>query len=231
MRPALRPRLAATLGLAISLVAALPAAAFEYTHFEPLWIETGPPGARRETPALLNLPAGWQVGDAAVVLLTDADGVDALRGALLVSMIAEGAAVLELSTGTALDTGTLRADLATALHALRRQAGAGLVVAVGVGPRAKAVLDAEPAPTGAGASRFAAVATLGPGPATFRPMDTPPPAEGWGLRAPLLCTALASAAAAGPTPLPPQTGEAEAAATDAACRAALVPGGHLFGLR
>ncbi len=218
-------RLAAAIGLVLATAAALPAAAFEYTRFEPLWMETGPPGAWRDTPALLNLPAGWHAGDAAVILLTDRGEPDALHGALLVSLIEEGTAVLELATGATAGPGVLRADVDTALRELRRQAGAGLVVAIGLGSRAEAAL------AGPGSPGLAAVATLGPGPATFRSPDPPPPAEGWGLRAPLLCTALASAKASGSTPLPPGVVAAGAAETDAACRAALVPGGHLVGLR
>jgi len=60
--------------LACPLAAATGAA--EPTHFEPCWLEPAPawaetPPAARIFPAILNLPAGWTVGDAAAVVVID----------------------------------------------------------------------------------------------------------------------------------------------------------------
>ncbi|WP_270939153.1 hypothetical protein, partial [Falsiroseomonas oryzae] len=97
-------RLCAAVALALPLalpLAATPAAAFEHTRFEALWVEPVRPDALRPLPALLNLPAAWRPGDAAAVLLFDPPGAPGLRDALLGALLDRGAAVLELDANTA----------------------------------------------------------------------------------------------------------------------------------
>lgn len=233
-----RARLAAALALSVGFGAS--ADAFEHTRFESLWITPVAAEALRPVPSLLNLPQGWQSGDAAAVLLFDPPGAHALRDAVLVALLDRGAAVLELDAnaahGFSADSGrdpppptreTLLQDLAGALVALRRDAGAGLVVAIGHGLGGEAVmLAADPsvaaAAFGAEGPRFTAVAALGPGQPRFAAGPPPPAAEGWSGRAPILCEVLAWAHGAAATPLPeaPEIRAREAVAV-AACRAAL----------
>lgn len=217
-------RLAAALA-----IAATPAAAFEGTRFDLLWIEPNDPAAMRAIPALLNLPAAWQLGDAAAVLLVEPPGAFELRDHLLSALLDRGAAVLELDASTARgfsadadrnppppDAESLLTDLDLGLRELRRY-GAGVVVAIGHGLGGEAVLLA--AERGLG---FVAHAALGPGEPAFIAGPAPPPVEGWVLRAPLLCEALAWAHAASPTPRPTAPDIlAREAATQRACVEAL----------
>jgi len=117
------------------------------TRVEPFWLEPDlPPGATPYlVPATLRIPAHWVGGDGAVIILSDPDSPTS--GPLVTALLAEGALVLELDIAAALaqasDPATasqalsaeaLRADLAIALDQLRREVGAGLVVAIGTGP-------------------------------------------------------------------------------------------------
>jgi hypothetical protein len=89
------------------------------------------------------------------------------------------------------------AQLLGALDALRRDARAGIVVAIGVGAAGAEVFDAleETAAArmlGPQGPRFAAGAVLrAHGPAAFRAGTPPPVEERWADRAPHLCAALA----------------------------------------
>jgi len=235
-------RRAAALGLSLSLAA--PAGALEPTRFEALWIAPVGPDALRPVPSLLNLPRGWQPGDAAAVLLIDPPGAHALRDAVLGALLDRGAAVLELDAnaarGFSADSDrdpppptphTLLQDLAGALAALHRDTGAGVVVAIGHGLGGAAVmLAADPAIAadafGPEGPRFAAHAALGPGLPRFAAGPRPPAAEAWPARAPQLCQVLAWAL--GPTTDTPTQGpEARAREEEAmaACRAAFLGGG------
>jgi hypothetical protein len=205
------PALAAALALAL----AGPATALEHTHLEPLWLEPVPPAAPQPyaIPALLNLPAGWSAGDGGVILLSDGPWGDSrtslMRDRLTAALLDEGAAVLELDVNTARAVadraGTpgpvprgrdLLPAIYGALLALRREGGAGLVVALGHGAAGEAALQAstEAAAThhiGEVGPRLAAAAALGPGPARFAAGARPAEAEGWPQRAPRLCHLLA----------------------------------------
>lgn len=172
---------------ALALTAAQPAVAGEHTTFQPLWVVSATAAGRPacSSTALLNLPAGWTQGDAAVVLLTTTRLQDPLRDSLVAALLHERAAVLEMVSGPTVrcsaegaeDSGAISsadplADLLGALRALTRDAGAGLVVAIGYGPGTTAALDAlgDDAVTrhlGIGAPRFAAGAAIGDGPARF----------------------------------------------------------------
>ncbi len=105
--------------------------------------------------------------------------------------------------GAAAPGDLLLAGLFGALVALRRDAGAGLVAAVGYGPAGAAVLlaagETEAARyLGPAGPRFTAAAALGPGRPAFAMGATPAAEERWAERAPLLCAALATAALSGP---------------------------------
>lgn len=222
----MRIRLAALLSLL-----AVAALATEYTRFEPLWVEDPRPGASAEACrrfALLNLPPGWQAGDAAAVRLSrhgaPADP-DAER--LTAALLQAGAAVLERATGEgcAPEGGPHLApdplaDLFGALVALRREAGAGLVLAIGIGALGPQVLAAaDPglaeAYLGQGAPGFVAALAMGAGGApAIRPGQAPAAAEGWSVRAPLLCDLLHRVSAEGGAAVPDR----------GACLAVLVDG-------
>lgn len=224
--------IAAALGLAV----AQPAAALEYTRFEALWIAPARAGALRPLPALLNLPPGWQVGDAAAVVLFDPPGPGSLHTQLIAALLGRGAAVLELDANTSYGFSadaednpppptveSLLTDLGAALAELRRAFAPGLVVAFGHGLGGEAVLRAAASPMAGAGGGFVAHVTLGPGEPVFLAGAAPPAAEGWPGRAPMLCEALAFALAAAPTPLDLAATRARDAATARACSAALVP--------
>lgn len=212
----------------LSLLAAS-ALATEYTRFAPLWVEDPRPGARPEACrlfALLNLPPGWMAGDAAAVRLSSLGApADPDAERLTAALLHAGAAVLELASGGDCVPETARrlardplADLFGALVALRREAGAGLVLAIGIGALGPQVLAAaDPglaaAYLGEGAAGFVAAVALGAGgePA-IRAGQAPPAQEGWAVRAPLFCDLLHRVAAEGGAAVPDR----------AACLAALV---------
>jgi hypothetical protein len=204
-----RPTAAA---VAVALAAALPSAgaAVEYTRFESLWFEQASPRsapaptALAQVSALLNLPPGWMAGDAAVLMVGDRSDPKDARDRLVAALIGEGAAVLELDAHPAAqgwsppDSAVASAPPAPrdllpglfgALLALRRDAGAGLVVAVGyaAGGQAALLATAETEADrhlGPGGPRFAAAASLGPGRSAFAAGAAAPPAEeGWPARA------------------------------------------------
>lgn len=173
--------------------------------------------ARGDLPGLLTTPPGWAPGDAAVVLLPARYPAERLHLRLAEALLAEGAALLEVdpdaarglspeSAATAPEGAmageALLPDLLGALAALRRHPGAGLVAVIGLGEGGAgaaalaAVSDAAAArlPPGAGAGYAAAIALTERG-AGFAPGAPPSAAEAWPLRAPLLCEAVAWAAA------------------------------------
>jgi hypothetical protein len=244
----------ATLAATLLLGLAAPAAALEHTRFEPLWIDPAfapgePPAVPYDVPALLNLPPGWMLGDAAAVIIADPPPAQPWPDRLTAALLAAGAAVLELDVfaarglapdsdgNPALATRDLLADAFGTLLALRREAGAGVVVLLGTGIGGEAALLAgEEAVAarhvGPAGPRFAAVAGLGPGRPGFAAGVVPPAREAWGQRAPLLCALLARAVAHAALPL---TGDATApwseAMLDEECRAALLPSAaHLAGV-
>lgn len=104
---------------------------------------------------LLSEPLGWSVGDAAAVIVANHGRPDRLRDRVVNALLAEGASVLELRAGSSCggDAAPVPA-LFAALRAVRLDAGAGLVVAVGQGSGAETVLRAE--------SEAVALAHLGP---------------------------------------------------------------------
>ncbi|MDO9708108.1 hypothetical protein [Paracraurococcus lichenis] len=185
--------------LALLLLLAPGARAGEVAWWEPLWLQ--PPGADVPFPALLSLPAGWQPGDAAVVLLPDGPAPTPLRLRLVEALLAAEAAVLELdphaaragvpglSPVAALPPADAGPALRAALQALQAETGAGLLVAIGLGPAGETALRAaeEPAPS------LAAAAALG-GPLRIAAGAPPAAGQRWDLRAPLLCALLAGAA-------------------------------------
>lgn len=168
---------------------------------------------------VLDLPGAWSAGDAAVILFAEDDAALRAQRHLTAALLQEAAAVLEFPSGPAAGC-TLResdqvGEVLGALQELRMQAGAGLVVAIGVGEAGPAALAAAQEDVagrylGPAGPRLAAGIALQEGtPAAFAAGPPPPLAEGWSLRAPLLCDAVG--AATGGT------------AVAQACRAALVP--------
>lgn len=209
-----------TLPRATALIAALAAAlacptspvlgAEEDVRVEPLWFDTvpsdGAPG--RTVSALLDVPVGWVFGDAAAVMVSDGPWPGPARERLVAALLGEGAAVLKLDsaeargfspenavTGPPATAGDLLPDVRGAADALRREAGAGLVVVLGHGAGGEAaVLAAGMEQTAApDAADIAAAASLGPGPSHFAPGGADP-GRGWPARAGVLCRVLAEEA-------------------------------------
>ena len=231
--------LAAMLASGTLHAAAPPDPPIESHHVEALWIGHGEAAHEggAETGGLLTAPPGWTSGDAAAVVFGDAPGTEPARARLFAALLADGAAVLELdvrahghrpSGGAAAPpppprSQVLRPLLLGALQALRRDFGAGLVVAIGFGPDGEAVLRAgdEAAAAhrvGDTGPRFAALAFLGPGQPRFVPGATPRPDENWPARAGPLCAILASALA---DPFSVERGPARDA--ERSCLATLLP--------
>jgi hypothetical protein len=158
-----------------------------------VWIPSEGVEAREAIPALLTVPAGWSVGDAAVLVVAP-QALRATRPALSDALLAEDAAVLEI---------TLRGRpaapwLGSAVRHLVHQQGAGLVVAIGPASAGEA-LDAAArraryAPPTDHLRALAAAIILPPDGASFIQGAAPEPEQGWPQRAPLLCAALARAA-------------------------------------
>jgi hypothetical protein len=212
--------------LAAALLASLaaPAGAAEPPLVIPLFVEVPPvqgaAGPGCVGTAILTAPGGWSPGDAAAVVLADHERPDPARDRLTGALLAEGAAVLELAArGLCGGAAGPVPALFAALRTLRREAAAGLVVAIGHGPGGEAALEAvaearAAAHLGRSGERFAAAARLGADRAVFAPGPAPPAAEAWPLRARLLCATLAGAATDG-------TGEAARRQAADACASAL----------
>ncbi len=225
----------AVAALAAALACAAPALAQEHARMEPIWIETAASLGKEGSltvPALLNLPPGWTVGDAAVLVLSDAPWPGSARENLASALLDEGAAVLELDSNAARGFGPenpragpeptaaeLALDVRAAAEALRRDTGAGLVVALGHGAAGDAAVLAASVerraahPDGAG---LVAAASLGPGPARFA-LGGAAPGRGWPVRAQRLCRVLAAVVAA-----------PAGARTEAECRRALADPGEPY---
>ena len=225
IRPRRSPAFAAAAAFAL-LTPSAPAFAQEHTRTEPVWIEdVGPDGEESRTvPALLNLPPGWMIGDAAALVLSDAPWPGLAREKLVSALLDEGAAVLEFDANAARGFGPenprvgpeptaaeLALDVRAAVETLRRHTGAGLVVALGHGVGGDAAVLAASLertaalPDGAG---LVAAASLGPGPAGFA-LGGAAPGGGWPIRAERLCNVLAAVA------------PASGARSEAECRRAL----------
>jgi hypothetical protein len=232
------PRGAPTrIAAALAALACPAASAFatEHTRLEPIWIETvKPDGAVGHTiPALLNMPTAWMVGDAAVVVLSDGPWPGLGRERLVAGLLGEGAAVLELDVTTSRGFSPENAkmgppatpeellpDVRGAADTLRRDAGAGLVVALGHGAGGDAAVLAAGLERTArpGAGSAIAAASLGPGPAQFA-LGGAETGRGWPTRARLLCGVLATQA------LPFELG------AEANCRQALAGPGEAHAVR
>jgi hypothetical protein len=162
-----------------------------------------PPGALQPCRAgmLLTLPAAWQSGDGAVVLLTTERRGDPLHDALVAALLfEEHAAVLELGAvrcgGTSEGQDGMVAGATDALAAMTRLIGSGMVVAVGSGSGAREMLDVFRTPAadllGADGPRYAAAVAIGDGAPVFA-LGAPLPArEGAARRLAALCRALAA---------------------------------------
>lgn len=144
------------------------------------------PQAAPDAPAVMRLPPGWLPGDAAVVLVADADWPALQRGRLAALLMEAGAAVLEIRREA---TPPL---LGGALRALHEVFGVGFAVAIGRGAGGEAALAAGAEAETPEGRRYAAAIRLGPGAAAFQPGEVPD-GEGWALRAPILCDLLAGA--------------------------------------
>jgi hypothetical protein len=198
------------LGLTVALGAAGGAAAQGFGSFGTLWVQPAErAGGERGCARLLlaELPADWQTGDAAAVVMTPRDGTtpEDLQARLVEALVRDETAVLDYPAGRpgADCPGRVApplAELFGALDALVGQAGAGLVVAIGFGPYGDAVLAATEeglaaSILGAGGPRLAAaIAIDAPGRARFAMGATPHPFDAWPDRAPLLCGLIASVA-------------------------------------
>ncbi|MBR0671520.1 hypothetical protein [Neoroseomonas soli] len=202
-----RTLIAAALGACL----AGPAAANEYATFTQLHVT--PLGAGSDascaTMALLNLPATWQTGDAIVVMLIADPVHNPTRDPLIAALLAEQAGVLELSPSMPAACPDDRPETSRlappadpldlvfgGLLAARREAGGGLVVAIGYGPGGGSVLaaaDETAASTrlGPGGPRFAATLAIGDGRARLRLGTAQAAPERSELRLGLLCEALA----------------------------------------
>jgi hypothetical protein len=223
----LRRLAAATLGIGFP---AIPADAQEYTTYEYLEVES-PLHAGCRDGMLLHLPPSWQSGDGAAILLTEGLPGDTTRHALVSALLQEHAAVLELAPLSCdaprdRDSAIVSAAFG-ALAAIERNAGAGLVVAIGQGPDGAAILGVVRQPTGSqlgtGGPGFAAAIALGGGAPRIAFGPPPPAREGAPIRLAALCHALAA--------LPGVNGEtaepAGAAVAAATCDAAMPAGTSL----
>ncbi len=164
----------------------------EYTQFLLVWLATEEPDGLLGTPALLNLPPGWLTGDAIAVLAPGGAWPEGQRDRLVSALLDAGAAVLELDPPRGGATqAALRAEMAEALRTSEVVLGAGLVVAIGRGEGGEAALELAAGGETVEGRQYAAAVHFGPGAPAFlaRPV---PEAQGWPLRAPLLCDVLAS---------------------------------------
>jgi hypothetical protein len=188
----------AAAALAASL-AVLPAFADERTayHYIEIPADTLQPC---RTSVLLNMPASWQSGDGAVVMLTIKRPRDAVHDALISALLVEEhAAVLELVPVRCDEASDERdgvvAAAINALDAMTRVMGSGMTVAIGYGPGARAILDVVHAsaarPPGTVRPQYAAAMALGDGAPAFVLGAPLPMREGAPLRLAALCRALA----------------------------------------
>jgi hypothetical protein len=162
--------------------------ATEHTQFVTVWVADSASPRSNRAPALLNVPPGWGVGDAAVVLAPGGEWPVALRDRLVAALLESGAAVLELSPLPAFDQpGAVARDMLAALRLLQETEGAGLAVAIGFGAGGEAALIAQRLMPAEG---FAAAVRLGPGAPRFA-TGAVPETEAWPVRAPLFCDLLA----------------------------------------
>ncbi|MBR0661252.1 hypothetical protein [Neoroseomonas oryzicola] len=198
--------------IATALLASLarPAAADEYTTYASLLVTpTGASHATRcDMMSLLNLPAAWHSGDAIVVMLTAGPAYAQQRDSLIAELLAEQAAVLEVSPSaspTCVGGGHVATPPVTqaaaldmvfgGLRAARQTAGGGLVVAIGLGPEGSlALAAADEAEAGArlgpDGPRFAAGLAIGDGSARLRLGAAQVAPERAEARLGLLCEAL-----------------------------------------
>ena len=202
MRTISRP---AALGLlAFTLATPAPARAqAPFAGMDLVWVR--PAGEAEERAAcarllVLNLPRDWMDGDGAVAIFADDDAAAIVRP-LIDAVLPELAAVLEVPSRQA--EGCLAgpaepvAEVLGAVRALRVDAGAGLIVAIGIGASGPAVLaatreDVARRYLGADGPRLAAaIAFGGEGPATYA-AGALPVGQAWEARCPRLCAALAS---------------------------------------
>jgi hypothetical protein len=165
--------------LLLSAPQAAPALEFPLEHL--LWI--APDGSQLARPAVATLPPGWQVGDAAAILLIGQGTGRAMRTALRAALLSNEAAVLE-PPGDACGEALLP-WLSAASTALREALGAGLQVAIALDCKGEAILRAAAVPLAAAGP--VAMVAIQDGKADFAPGIAPPPEEGWPLRAPILC--------------------------------------------
>lgn len=198
--------LLARAAVAAGLLAAIPAAATEYTVFGSVWLQprAADPAAPKAVPALLSMPPGWAAGDAAAVVISDPAHPGGPRDLLVARLLGDGAAVLELDVfsprGFSADSGAnpampsdaaLVPDLLAALAELRRTHAAGIVIAVGFGAGGGAALDAARTVAAGG---FAAGIDMGadgqPAAIRYAAGPAPPPSEAWGMRVAALCDVL-----------------------------------------
>jgi hypothetical protein len=191
-------------GLALAFAVLAPAAANEpHVGLDLLWVRPAAEGDARPHCArllVLNLPRDWTIGDAAVAIVGGDDAQQRLR-ALVEALLRELTAVLEVPSraveGCEVGAAEPVAEVLGAVRALRVDAGAGLVVAIGLGAHGPAVLAATreevatPALGPGGPRLAAAIAIDGAGSPDFA-LGAPPEGQDWAKRAPLLCAALAS---------------------------------------
>ncbi|MGK7863214.1 hypothetical protein [Falsiroseomonas sp. E2-1-a4] len=190
-------RLAAA-ALAASLLMP-PALAGEHTGYHYLEVRSGALQPCR-TGILLSLPASWQVGDGAVVLVTAEQTHDLARDVLVATLLfEEHAAVVELApmrcdAALGAQHGVAAAAI-DALNALTRTMGRGMVVAIGYGPGGGQILDVVRPPAaallGADGPRYAAAVALGDGAPAFALGAPSPVQEAAPQRLAILCHALA----------------------------------------
>jgi hypothetical protein len=164
----------------------------EPVAYLPVWLADAAGVRGNGAPALLGLPPGWCIGDAAAVVVADATWPSRLRDDLVAALLASGAAVLELALHASEEPrpAALHRDLREALTTLTRIEGAGLLVAIGFGEGGEALMDAAGV-IGEDGHGYAAVVRLGPGAPRFGIAEAPEE-EGWALRAPLFCDLLAA---------------------------------------
>ena len=165
----LLPTAALLAGLSASGAEAAAFGPVESTEYLAVWLSDTEGVRGRRPPALLNVPTGWYIGDAAAVLAPNSAWPTGIRERLVAALLASGAAVLELDEphdDEPRDT-ALRRDLTEALRELHRIEGAGLMVAIGFGEGGEAALAATEHAEDGG-QRYAAGVSLGPGAPLFR---------------------------------------------------------------
>jgi hypothetical protein len=192
--------------LAIMLAAAPAAGSEPFASMDLIWMRpAGLPGAPPPCARLLtfDLPQGWMSGDAAAVVVTAGAASEAAADRVAARLLAEETAVLRLPAGRGGGIGPCAdaplqpaGEVLGAVRALRAQAGAGLVVAIGLDAAGVGALDAAredvaAAFLGTGGPRLAAAIALdAAAPPRFRRGAPMPVQEAWSARGPLLCAAL-----------------------------------------